>query len=464
MNRNRIWQGRFWNRTGDSMNIDGWRYYNHAAVPKCAPHEKPNLKPIEDGSIWKMDGKPFFATWTEDYDCEEATEWWYCILDKPFDISAIKAGRRYKINKGNKLFEVKEIEPLEYKSELLKVQIAAFSAYPEKYRPVVNEDEFYLSLEKYSEEIKKNECIFYGAFYRETGELCGYHTVNIESGVSNCNVFKSNPEYEKYQINAALVYKWVSDAEDLINSGGYCANGTRSINHETAFQDYLEYYFGFRKAYCKLRMKYNPLVKPLIAIARAFKLLLVKRDDIGLVHKVNAMLKMDEISKLSGKERDNNRFYELYVCPGGPKEHEEKESEWNIVRKRITIGDHGIKAALFWNIISLGRCKAYRVLSENGELIHESLVIRKCYKFPFLKGRDIEIGPCKTNPEWRGKGIYPAVLRYILSTEISDAGIAYMIIDKNNNASIRGVEKAGFRRERKVRKTKILKVYKKMLI
>lgn len=38
------------------MQIDGWKYYNHAAVPITAPHETPNIAPIEDGSIWKSGG------------------------------------------------------------------------------------------------------------------------------------------------------------------------------------------------------------------------------------------------------------------------------------------------------------------------------------------------------------------------------------------------------------------------
>lgn len=33
--------------------IEGWKYYNHAAIPACAPHEKADLKPIQNKSIWK---------------------------------------------------------------------------------------------------------------------------------------------------------------------------------------------------------------------------------------------------------------------------------------------------------------------------------------------------------------------------------------------------------------------------
>lgn len=38
------------------MQIDGWKYYNHAAIPTTAPHEIPNISPITDGSIWKSGG------------------------------------------------------------------------------------------------------------------------------------------------------------------------------------------------------------------------------------------------------------------------------------------------------------------------------------------------------------------------------------------------------------------------
>ena len=36
------------------MQIDGWKYYNYAAIPTTAPHEPVNMLPIEDGSIWKV--------------------------------------------------------------------------------------------------------------------------------------------------------------------------------------------------------------------------------------------------------------------------------------------------------------------------------------------------------------------------------------------------------------------------
>lgn len=51
-----------------------------------------------------MDGNPYFARWTDNFDCGYETEWWYCIKDEPFDISKINSKKRYEINKGKKNF------------------------------------------------------------------------------------------------------------------------------------------------------------------------------------------------------------------------------------------------------------------------------------------------------------------------------------------------------------------------
>jgi len=57
------------------------------------------------------------------------------------------------------------------------------------------------------------------------------------------------------------------------------------------------------------------------------------------------------------------------------------------------------------------------------------------------------IGPCFTDPEYRGRGIYPHVLRHIASVlGARGYGPFYVHTSPDNAASIRGVEKAGFRR------------------
>lgn len=274
------------------MKINGWRYYNHAAIPTTLPHEHPDISPIEDGSIWKLDGSPLLARWTTDFDCGYETNWWYIIKDTPFDISALKAKRRYEINKGVKNFEAIVIDPTNYGEELYSVQIAAFSAYPPKYRPTVDKKAFMDNVQNWK------QYIVIGAFCRESDELCGYALLRKESdNYIGFSVLKTNPRHEKNGVNAALVEAIMREFDPLLSSGGYICDGARSINHETAFQDYLEKYFGFRKAYCRLHVEYNPKLKWLMKLLFCARKLLSKLDGIGIVHSLNSILRMEEICR-----------------------------------------------------------------------------------------------------------------------------------------------------------------------
>ena len=151
------------------MKINGWKYYNHAAIPKTAPHEKVDVHPIKDKTIWKMDGNPYFARWADNFDCGFDTGWWYCIKDEPFDISKINSKKRCEINKAKKNFDVHVIDPTEYVDEIAEVQKNAWKNYPEAYRPDIN-----------IEKMKKNVLgweVFqvFGAFGIDNGKLQPFH-------------------------------------------------------------------------------------------------------------------------------------------------------------------------------------------------------------------------------------------------------------------------------------------------
>lgn len=106
----------------------------------------------------------------------------------------------------------------------------------------------------------------------------------------------------------------------------------------------------------------------------------------------------------------------------------------------------GLKSSLLWNVATLGQVKIYAIFDGGGMIIHSSYVVKGRQKFSFLGKEDIEIGPCQTKAEHRGKGIYPLVLCEIVKHELSESGNAFMIVKDNNQASIRGVTKAGFQK------------------
>ncbi len=276
-----------------------WHYYNHALLSSLSPSEVPDVEELNDKNTWKIGGgHPLFARWTSDYDCGYETEWWYCIKDEPFDIMSLKAHWRYKIKKGIGNFEVRVISPNDYKEELYQVQVAAFSAYPESYRPKTDRESFFKSIATWFDDFT-----VFGAFDRETGRLQGYSMCKENKGYIGLNVQKTNPVYEKKQINAALVYGILEHYKDKLSKEYPLVDGERNVLHETAFEDYLARYFGFRKAYCKLHIKYRGCLGVLVHLVYPFRGLL-KRINSLKAKQACAVLKMEEIIRHQRRMHD----------------------------------------------------------------------------------------------------------------------------------------------------------------
>ena len=273
------------------MQINGWRYYNHAALPDVPPHVSADLRPIEDGSIWGIHKGCYLARWISDYDCPKETNWWYVIKDHPFNIEDLKSKRRYEINKGKKFFRVEQIDPKCCKEEIYTIQTKAYSAYPEKYRPTVCKDTLFKEIEKW------RYSYFYGAFSNEDGALCGYAWLNRTDNYIYYAFHKVVPEYEKKGINAAIVAQILEDLKDDLDHGCYLCDGSRNVAHETHFQDYLEKYFGFRKAYCRLHVCYKPGIDILIKVLYPFRSMLTVLDSVPFIHNLNSVLKMEELRR-----------------------------------------------------------------------------------------------------------------------------------------------------------------------
>lgn len=271
-----------------------WHYYNYSMIPDAFPHETVDASKVETREFWK-NNKALFARWTSDFDCGEATSWWYTVKREAFDINLLKSNRRYKITKGVKYFEVRQIDPRQYARELYQVYMDAMTGYPAEYRRSKEFSDFERSMIGLSEDGEVQR--IYAAFFRETNELCGYIHVPVHETWAALSALKTKPQFEKYQINAALVYYMLEDLKDRMDGSFYISDGERNIQHKTNFPDYLENYFMFRKAYCHLHIRYRPIVKPLVYGLYPFRKLLKKADKNSLIHKINGVLVMEEIRR-----------------------------------------------------------------------------------------------------------------------------------------------------------------------
>lgn len=214
-----------------------WKYYNRALIPAVAPHENIDVESLNNKQFWCENKRALFARWTSEFDCGCETNWWYVIKDTAFDITALKSKRRYEINKGKKNIEVKLIDVSEYAEELFDVTVAAYSSWPEKYRPSVDRNDFFETLKRWSEQI------VYGAFSVGNEKLCGCAYLKEFDTYYAFVSLRVMPETEKLGINGAIVARILEDYTEKGQFSKYICDGARSIQHETAFQDYLEKYF-----------------------------------------------------------------------------------------------------------------------------------------------------------------------------------------------------------------------------
>ena len=269
----------------EKQNVKGWKYYNHAVIPTTAPHEEPNLDAIKDGKIWNITGeKPLFVRYCTNWDCEKETGWWYIIKDTPFILEKASKSVRKEIKRGMEKIEVKIINPMGYKSEIEKIYYLAVKNYENAEVP----NNFFLKKVKEDEE-------WIGAFLKETNELVGYKIAVKHEEYIEMKTSKVNPQYLKNNVFAVMNYWQILN---YINSGSYkyMCDGERNILHETNYHDFLVRKFGFRKAYCKLHIKYRDYLKIIINILYPFRNI-IKKINLGITRKITGVLKMEEIKR-----------------------------------------------------------------------------------------------------------------------------------------------------------------------
>ena len=268
------------------MKIQGWRCYNYAAIPTTPPHVLPNLEPVGNGEIWRLDGKPYLVRYTTDFDCEQATDWWYIIRRAPYNLDAMPAGKRKHIRQAEKKCEVHIIDPKDYLDELWEVHNAAFSRYVNT-KNTEEKEQFKKNL------ANRNDRTFWGGFDRESGKMVGYMSCGECEEYVNIYASKYHPQYLNLRVSDAL-HNAVMEYYLNQRQKAYISSGERTILHITNAQEYKIVNFGFQKAYCKLHIKYNKKIEWAVKLLFPFRKV-ISRVHVPVAQKVSAILLMEEI-------------------------------------------------------------------------------------------------------------------------------------------------------------------------
>lgn len=276
-----------------------WILSNYIVSPRFGPNRIVNIEEIESRRIWQYFPKALAVRWISCWDCPEVTQMWYCIKDSPFVLSELKAKRRYEITKGTRNFVVRRINSDEYVEQMYDVYKEGLTGYkhtsPKSFNSFKSQTSPWFHYD--SSVGGGREMLVYGAF-DEKDKMCGYAHLIKYKDICFFSTLKTRPSSESKGINAAICYQILSDLEDdLQKNDFFISDGSRNLFHETHFQDYLEKYFGFRKAYCSLHMVWNPRYHWMVKMMYPLRKMFLKLDNIKGFHAMNALLSYEEISR-----------------------------------------------------------------------------------------------------------------------------------------------------------------------
>ena len=98
---------------------------------------------------------------------------------------------------------------------------------------------------------------------------------------------------------------------------------------------------------------------------------------------------------------------------------------------------------LLWFIITRGKLRILYFF-DGTKIVHYSFVITKNLRFPFMAKSDLQIGPCFTNSNYRGKGLYTRALTLIPELFSHQTDTFWIYTTEKNIVSQHAIEKAGY--------------------
>ena len=201
-------------------------------------------------------------------------------------------------------FYVTIINPLDHVNDIYKIYCKAIHSYNSFYEQQLTYNEY----KKYLYSINKS-CVTIGAWYHENQTLAGFVLLTEQPEYVDFRGCKADPDYEKYGCNAALVAFICNRYQERKEKGNFAiCDGQKNILHETKFQEYLEKYFEFRKAYCKLNIIYKKYVKFIIYCLWPIRSLIHMLRHRSIWGKIDSMLEIESILREQEKNNVNNTF------------------------------------------------------------------------------------------------------------------------------------------------------------
>lgn len=245
-----------------------WRKLHGAIVPLLPPHLNPPVREAAAQDLLATTGA-YLIRWEDGFESADPTEWWHLIKDGSASIDALPKKVRYLVRQGRERFRIARCSKSEILARGYDVYLHAYERY-ETFERCFTLAEFRRAVEVMPEYVE-----FWLAESREDGRMVAF----AENVVAGDACFYSSMWFCPDALKGSVSYVLIQAMnEHYLDGRGfrYVSDGARNLSHRTNIHQFLQSKFGFRRAYCRLRVVYSRFVGVVVAIAYPFRSVLAR--------------------------------------------------------------------------------------------------------------------------------------------------------------------------------------------
>jgi len=236
-----------------NMNLrmnQGYTLYKGAWIWKRGPHLEEELPSQERKKLLSSGG--LFIRNIYNFDKPEETYFWYIIKDHFGGMQEIPSKYRSNIRKALDALEIKKISKEQLLNEGYEVHKKAAESYKVK-TDVPTVEEFKQHINSQDSDFE-----YWGCIMKDTGKLIAYAANLIVDNSVDYQTMKFHPDYlSMYHPSYGLIYemnRYYLEEKKML----FVNDGTKSLTNHSGIQPFLMQKFKFRKAYCDIRIFYQP--------------------------------------------------------------------------------------------------------------------------------------------------------------------------------------------------------------
>ena len=268
-------------RLGD---LATWRLYKSTWI-FLEESEEELLSSEEANALLKERG--LIVRNTYDFDTKEETSFWFIIKDNLENISELPFSARRNIRRALRFYNIKKININEFSEKALPIINSAQKSYKVKSK-ITSKKEFDAEVEQYK---KDNNKEFWIVERKNDNEAVAIAINTIKKNSCEYDTMRCKPDalHDRTYPYYGLIYEMNNHylGEKKLR---YVNDGSRTVTEHSTIQDFLIHNFGFRKAYCKLKIHYKWWVSVVI------KALFPLRNIIP-IRNIRGILKMEAYSR-----------------------------------------------------------------------------------------------------------------------------------------------------------------------